>query len=63
MNEERGLAVCRLHEFGVRAGESDGAQRAAEDRIGLAEECVGSGEFFREVAAHADGLRALPGEK
>src|SRR5207237_425121 len=41
----------------------DATERTAEDRIRLAKQIARRRILRREVAAHSDGLRALPGEE
>ena len=63
VDEQRGLAVCRLHELRLRTRKGDGAERTAEDRIRLAEKITRRRVLRGEIPAHAHGLGALPGKK
>ncbi len=63
VDEKRGLAVGGQRELVQRAFERQRGKRSAERRVGLLEKCGRGGRVRGEFAAHADGLRALPGKE
>src|SRR5260221_6300905 len=60
--EDRGLGDAGVVETVGRAVEADLTELVAEDAIGLLEDRARPGRGLVHRAAHADGLRALPGE-
>ena len=61
--EDRGLRVLGELELVFGAFEDELRESEAEGFVGLVEDGAGDGEVVVEVAAHADGLRALSGEE
>ena len=61
--EDRGLRVLGELELVFGAFEDELGEREAEGFVGLVEDGAGGGEVVVEVAAHADGLRALAGKE
>ena len=60
--EHRRLRDCRVVETLGRPLETDLGELVAEHAVGLIEDRACGGGGLVHVAAHADGLRALPGE-
>src|SRR5438477_332395 len=63
MHEKRGLTVLGLSEFLLRASESNPAERGTHHRVATFKKFPDHRVFRGEVAAHADGLRALAREQ
>ena len=63
VDKERGLAVGGEGQLVQRSLEGEGGKRTPEHGVGLLEKCRRGGEMSSEFAAHADGLRTLPGKE
>ncbi len=61
--EDGGLGVLGELELVFGAFEDELGEGEAEGFVGLVEDGAGDGEVVVEIAAHADGLRALAGEE
>ena len=61
--EDGGLGVLGELELVFGALEDELGEGEAQGVVGLFEDGAGGGEVVVEVAAHADGLRALAGEE
>ena len=62
-SEDGGLGVLRLFEVVFGAFEDELGEGKAEGVVGLFKDGAGDGKVVEEVAAHADGLRALAGKE
>ena len=61
--EDRGLGVLGELELVFGAFKDELREREAERLVGLLKGGASGGEVVGEVAAHADGLRTLPGKE